>query len=220
MAYQIADDVHWCKANGRYVFLDLSADEYLALDHSGEIAFAAIMNGNLPDDASGSGIQRLLDDGLIEPSDQPKPTSAPAELSPPSFAISIVRGPKSGLQIILQALVCHLATVWKLRRATLGQAIALVPPSAPAQHALPADEILCSRVSAFAATSRLVSTQDQCVRSSIALIRFLNRFGYRPHLVIGVRMHPFRAHAWVQHGAVVLTGGLDDVLAFTPILVR
>jgi hypothetical protein len=65
-----------------------------------------------------------------------------------------------------------------------------------------------------------VSTQDQCVRSSIALIRFLNRFGYRPHLVIGVRMHPFRAHAWVQHGAVVLTGGLDDVLAFTPILVR
>jgi hypothetical protein len=40
-----------------------------------------------------------------------------------------------------------------------------------------------------------------------------------PSLVLGVRINPFAAHAWVQIGDRVLVGDYDQVRLFTPILV-
>jgi hypothetical protein len=38
-------------------------------------------------------------------------------------------------------------------------------------------------------------------------------------VVIGVRMHPFMAHCWVQRDEVVLSDDLDSVATYTPILI-
>jgi hypothetical protein len=51
------------------------------------------------------------------------------------------------------------------------------------------------------------------------MVRYLRRHQYFPDLVLGVRMMPFAAHAWVQDGDTVLNDTVDYVSAYTPILV-
>ena len=57
-----------------------------------------------------------------------------------------------------------------------------------------------------------------CLFDSLALVRFLSRYDLYPDWVFGVREEPFRAHCWVQAGAVVLNDHLDNVSGYTPIM--
>ena len=68
-------------------------------------------------------------------------------------------------------------------------------------------------------SKRLWSAENKCLPRSLALARALRRAGGTARLVIGVRLRPFAAHAWVQDGTVVVNDTLDHVLLFTPILV-
>ncbi len=83
----------------------------------------------------------------------------------------------------------------------------------------PINESASVILSSFMRTGRLMSTQDQCLSSSIALIDQLASAHLYPDLVIGVRMKPFGAHAWVQKDDTVLNDNIDTVLPYTPILV-
>lgn len=65
----------------------------------------------------------------------------------------------------------------------------------------------------------LMTAQDQCLRDSLTLVRFLARRGLYPTWVIGVKTRPFVAHSWVQSGRVVLNDSHDHVRAYRPILV-
>jgi hypothetical protein len=68
-------------------------------------------------------------------------------------------------------------------------------------------------------SKRLWSAENRCLPRSLALANALRNAGGAARLVIGVRLNPFAAHAWVQDGAIVLNDTLDHVLLFTPILV-
>jgi hypothetical protein len=68
-------------------------------------------------------------------------------------------------------------------------------------------------------SERLWSAQNRCLPRSLALASALRSAGGAARLVIGVRLNPFAAHAWVQDGTIVLNDTLDHVLLFTPILV-
>ncbi|ESQ84210.1 hypothetical protein AEAC466_10725 [Asticcacaulis sp. AC466] len=71
----------------------------------------------------------------------------------------------------------------------------------------------------YLASRRFISAQNECLRWSIAMVRYLRAYGYYPNLVLGVRMMPFGAHAWVQDGDTVLNDTVEQVSAYTPILV-
>jgi hypothetical protein len=61
--------------------------------------------------------------------------------------------------------------------------------------------------------------KDACLRNSLTLIEFLSRYRIYPTWAFGVRVGPFAAHSWVQHGSILLTDPVDHVKTFTPIMV-
>ncbi len=62
------------------------------------------------------------------------------------------------------------------------------------------------------------TARDACLLDSLALLRFLAANGVYAEWVFGVRTAPFRAHCWVQHGAVVFNDRPDRVRQYSPIL--
>jgi hypothetical protein len=58
----------------------------------------------------------------------------------------------------------------------------------------------------------------RCLFDSLVLSNFLSRKQIPCTFVIGVSTKPFRAHSWVQMGAVVLNDTAEHVQTFTPIL--
>lgn len=78
-------------------------------------------------------------------------------------------------------------------------------------------------VGAVAAYLRLrplmLTAHDRCLQDSLTLLEFLAAEGWHPNWVIGVATQPFRAHAWVQTGDLVLSDLHENVRRYTPILV-
>lgn len=62
------------------------------------------------------------------------------------------------------------------------------------------------------------AARDRCLFHSLALVRFLARQALFPTWVIGVRAKPWGAHAWVQHGQLLLDASPEQVCEYTPIL--
>jgi hypothetical protein len=58
----------------------------------------------------------------------------------------------------------------------------------------------------------------KCLFDSLTLTYFLSSYGVCPTLVFGVRVNPFQAHAWVQHGSYTLNTTPEYSRRFTPIL--
>jgi len=65
----------------------------------------------------------------------------------------------------------------------------------------------------------ILTAHDRCLQDSLTLLDFLAAEGWYPNWVIGVATQPFRAHAWVQTGDLVLSDLHENVRRYTPILV-
>lgn len=77
-----------------------------------------------------------------------------------------------------------------------------------------------SAVAAYLQLRPLMFTaHDRCLQDSLTLLDFLAAEGWYPNWVIGVATQPFRAHAWVQTGDLVLSDLHENVRRYTPILV-
>jgi len=81
-------------------------------------------------------------------------------------------------------------------------------------HAMLAAVASYMRLRPFALTSH-----DRCLKDSLTLVHFLASRGLFPQWVIGVRVHPFGAHSWVQSRGVVLNDLAERVRHYQPILV-
>ncbi len=64
----------------------------------------------------------------------------------------------------------------------------------------------------------LFTAHDRCLHDSLNLLGFLAAEGWFPNWVIGVATQPFRAHAWVQSGDLVVGDLHENVRCYTPIL--
>jgi hypothetical protein len=104
------------------------------------------------------------------------------------------------------------------------QRIARRIASLRAQHGAkavsPTSQPLRDAVAAYLRLRPLMLTaHDRCLHDSLTLLAFLGAEGWRPNWVIGVTTQPFRAHAWVQAGDLVLSDLHENVRRYTPILV-
>jgi hypothetical protein len=57
-----------------------------------------------------------------------------------------------------------------------------------------------------------------CLLHALSLARFLSNYNEFPELVLGVKVDPWGAHSWVQHGNFLLDTNPEKVCAFAPIL--
>jgi hypothetical protein len=57
-----------------------------------------------------------------------------------------------------------------------------------------------------------------CLLHALTLVRFLAHYDEFPQLVLGVKVDPWGAHSWVQHGNFLLDTNPEKVCGFTAIL--
>lgn len=64
----------------------------------------------------------------------------------------------------------------------------------------------------------LFSRNDRCLLDSLSLINFLRRYHVRASWCFGVRLEPFKAHAWAQDDHTIFDDMAANIHSFTVIL--
>lgn len=218
MAFRLREGVHYCVANGDLAFLDLKADRYFCLPKDQERILADWFDRGASAPCP-TALEPLVARGLIVgavESCQPSPVRVGA-------ASSDLAAPPGGSVIgQISAVLSRRSAVRELRTKPVSAIIASVraakAQAIQAHHVRPVAELMPD-LGAYLSSRWLMPTHDHCLSWSLAMIRFLACRHCYPDLVIGVRMRPFEAHAWVQEGSVVISDPIDSVRPFTPILV-
>jgi hypothetical protein len=220
MGWRLPEDLHWCVADGRIVFLDLAADRYFCLSERAEAAFArwAASTPNAEDDER---MHVLANQGLLVGDERATSLARRAAIEP--ACRDFMSGPNASPRLtdVLAAIASQLRSGAMLSLMGLGKAAsALQTRSVRRVRANPAsaDQRLREIVSAFAQSSLILPCVDRCLVRALALHAICCRNGIRALVVFGVRMDPFRAHCWVQLEGEVLIGDFEQVRLFTPLV--
>lgn len=222
MTLILAPGLSFCDAPGGRIFLDLVQDRYFCLGPAADAAFSAMVGSGKPDDEQRARLAALEQAGILvdDPFGAcPRPCRQPPLLASPLDEDDLVR--PSAARV--------LGTVWAIRRAKLslrwtslatvcGRITALKERHAQDLRRGRPDE-LARIAAAVAASGRVVDTLDQCLPCSIAVMRQCLAANIAAQLSIGVKLHPFGAHAWVAADGIVLTDRLELVRPFTPLLI-
>jgi hypothetical protein len=211
---QLQPHVSFAIVDDRPVFLDLRRDRYLALEGSAQSGFGTLCRGCVPDTPT---LARLLATGLFM--EGPKP----AELAPVRFPTAQKALPARPVQSLSLTEVVEIGfLLWRtrlaLRSRPLEQLIESCRRRARQNSCGLASDASVTIASRFRRARAWVPIKPSCLQDSLALHRWLGRFGAGADLVIGVKLYPFAAHCWLQAGDILLNDAPETVAAFTPIL--
>jgi len=213
---RLPDHVRFCEIGGQRIFLDLRADRYFGLPAAAEAAFAALLQEAGPQSSAELDALRrsgLLveapDGGPIEPTRHPAPASSLIEEADLPLGVNL----PVVAEVLLLVLRARCMVKRKRLEPDLGASRDLQPPR------LSQPERRDAAIGAFLRARRLIPIVPNCLYDSLALRRFLRRRSIDVDLVIGVKLHPFAAHCWIQDGTTVLNDSLGSVREFEPILV-
>lgn len=209
------DDIHFCVISGRAVLLDLRRNRYFALPAGAN----TLLLGLVGEQGSGTMPQTTLDrlmagvtgaDLILRaPKCLPAPTddraAAQAEASASLWLIAI-----AWLATIFAKLMVRLVPLSALLRGFERHAD---------RHTRPTSHNSTDRIgAAFRKLGLLIAHENNCLPLTLAFVWLCRLYGYHPTLIIGVRINPFSAHCWSQHGAIVLNDTCDRVRPYQPIL--
>jgi len=220
MSYRLRDEVYFCWADGRAVFLDARRDRYFCLAPSLERAFRDLCQHDTRLDADGA---KLSATGLLTACD-PKQLGVKSLLAPtPQRNIAdeaAIAGPSS-LPIKLEVGWTLAMAKIRLQRCTLLDTIQYLrrqKTAAPTPERTGLEPWLRAATD-FRAARRWVPIRPICLADSIALLQFLRRRRLAADLVFGVKLNPFSAHCWVQAEDVILNDHVEFAQRHTQILV-
>lgn len=222
MPLTLRADVHACVANGRVALLDLRADRYFGLPGPTDAAFQHLIDGDMLEPTAGDALQPLIRSGLLIEREASARTSRTPDLLPAAYSLAEFDGLRGALLPDIPALTARVCATARVRSRPLTEVVARVRRR-KAKRGTHRVSIACPsirmRIDGFLQTRRFLKTHDRCLPWSIAMVDHLAGVDCFPELVLGVKMKPFAAHAWVQSGDCVLSDPLDAVLPYTPILV-
>jgi hypothetical protein len=208
------DGVSFCVLDQRAIFLDIGRDRYFAISARQTDALVRALSGTSIVGSDEEQLQPLLTEGLLMVTDEPHRHLAPVALSPASSDFAVSRS--ANVCLVLLVLALQFRAHRALRRRGLASVVAeRARPSKRTLRRRPAEAI----AAAAHVSDRLVSAHERCLMKAIALFDLLALTGHRPALVLGVRDHPFTAHAWVQLEGRVVGDRLESIELYQPILV-
>ncbi|RDS85051.1 lasso peptide biosynthesis B2 protein [Dyella monticola] len=234
--YWLPEHVVVCTRLEGAVLLDLQKNRYYGLGRAESIALS-IFVANWPATAgspishnsqtAGNAVNRyiaaLLNSGLlcaIEPLRRVPSAQVATPLS--SIGEEIVG---IGRPSVAQVVTFFRAYRWARNHVrhssldTISRAVTMTRTSAERPGSMPSESDVVPLVSAFRILRPLAMTANgECLTHSLALLRFLARYGVFPTWIIGVRLRPWRAHSWIQMQERVLDSTPEKVCDFTPIL--
>ena len=222
MAYVLRGGLSFCIAGDRLVFLDLPSDRYFCLSPSIEADFRALIEGRTP---SGGIPKRLQSGNLLIPEEMANDI---ARCVAPAVTSELGGDPQDlTSRDVLAAIGWILRSRTELKLRGLATTIqhlidrkAVIERKLPIAAADAARERKLSRVAAsFRMASGIVGSHGLCLPWSLAIAHRLLSLGISPLLILGVRLTPFAAHAWVQVDAMLMNECRERTDVFTPILV-
>ena len=240
--YLLSPHSYACETGGYGVFLDLKHDKYTAVTSEDLRTLRTAVEGwtasptaitqpveHAPESVSPPSqeedvIQTLLKEGLLTAdASNGKPATQPLLQEPTTSLWEFPRPwPQFGRRDLRNFFSAWAATTLRLRALPIRYVVNRLREGDLHQRRQSASfEINKARVLTtihFALQPLFYSAKDACLRNSLTLVEFLAKYEIYPTCVFGVKMDPFAAHAWVQHGAVVLTDPIEHVKTFTPIM--
>jgi hypothetical protein len=215
--FQMPSHLFVCTVDGGHVFLDLAGDRYFRLPPAEEATFAALAEGRT-EEISPPRLDPLLRAGVVVHSPGGKPIAATAHPHPDASLAEGAGPPLPGrLMDVAEVAALVLAARRTVKRKALPKAFSSFrnDHAGRARRGRDRDRL----VGRFASARRFVPVGPNCLYDSLALRRFLCRRDVAADLVIGVKLHPFGAHCWLQDGTTVLNDALGGALGFKPVLV-
>lgn len=218
--FALRDNVYSAISNDRSVLLDLAADRYHALTADVDAAFRALMETGSVDERDQVRLTPLIKRELLVPAIKASFPKKSYPLPQLSF-LDIDERPRPTAKDVFDSVSIQIATMVSLKRRPLIELVAQLRRRKQAARRFeePRRDRMVQIAFAFTASERILPSHNQCLRRSLALACALNSKGFKVDFVIGVRMNPFGAHAWVQDSGTLLNDDLDVVRKFQPILV-
>jgi len=232
--YRLAPHVRGCQVDGQVILLDLRRCQYLGIPGANALALTQVVLDwpmrmaeppGVPttDEASaGRCIAALLRRDLLLPATTPAHRVKSADEATESLDSGTAPS-APGWQQLPRLCRAAMGAAWWLNRLSLADIATQVEAMRRRGPAAPRPSDPTELTTAVAAYTRLrpllFTAHDRCLHDSLSLIRFLAMQKLPADWVIGVRTRPFAAHAWVQHGNLVLNDAHENVRAYTPILV-
>lgn len=218
MRYALREGLSFCRVEDRLLFLDLPADRYFCLTRDAERSFAQLCDADWNSQDDDPRLAGFVRKGLLVRSDT---AQLPATCPAPHAASQSLAGttPPARASDTISAML-HLALA-PLELRTFGLAGALARAGHRKRRApgLEGAARIVRIAAGFEACNAIVSAHDRCLPRSLAIAHALTRTGARPELVLGVKLGPFKAHAWVQCEDMVINERVEVTRLFTPILV-
>ena len=221
MGLRLRVGLSFCAIGADFIFLDVAADRYFTLDAQASDAFSQVLRGDTLSGPARDGVNRLLRTGmLLQSDDMRRPAPAISHFSNVIDAGGVTASLHSAWDTA-QLIFTQLRVKRCLEQRNLAAALALADVAPKPLHAAPAQPLRIARViAARHRTTRLLSSQGQCLVLSIAMTRRLRQIAVPATLLIGVKLRPFEAHSWVQIDDMLVGEQADYIRNFTPILVR
>lgn len=219
MHLRLRDGLHFCKCAERIIFLDVHTDRYFALSGQVDLAFQAWIAGEVSTQEPGGHLNSLIGTGLLVPAPGEAKIGESSSLEPAKrdfYARVVGRVGVTGAKAFLLRYRARRSMRTQSFRAVLRD----VSDRKAALTSITNDAVgeISLACKAFGSTSWAFRARDQCVPESIAFHRLCLDRGVPATLVIGVKVNPFAAHCWVQHGDVVINDRMERIRQFTPIL--
>ena len=224
MIQHLNADISFCELDGRLFFLDIQNDQYFQLSRTLERSLLSHLEA--PDDTS-IDISGLVKYNLLSPTTAVPHNGSITGIALPSQSAVEMPYPdkRVPLDVVRDVFLVVAMMRWQLkvrRLKSMLQALSDYRKSATSplvenqaqscQHLLEA-AITFNRVRPY------VPIEMCCLIDSLSMVSFLAKRGLHAHLVMGVACDPFSAHAWVQHGPLVLNETVGMAQTYNPIRV-
>ena len=231
--YYLSPNIYACAVDDQVVLLDLQRDKYLAL--AADVSSALLPYIDLLSSREGvrqtdsepdlsTVLAGLAASGLLCTAQAAPPgCETPRPLSRPENAI-VLRPPfreRVGAHHAARYIASVVRAKSALRLRTLYRVVVTERRKAivtPARRRI-FDPACATRLCSVYSRLRVIATgPSECLFDSLALKLFLARYGVFPDWIFGVRLNPFGAHCWLQHGDTLVNDSLDTVRQFTPLM--
>jgi hypothetical protein len=224
--YFLAPHVHFCCRGDAFVFLDLKQDDYTLVNGNAATALQQLsLQGQLDNSRPelATAVKELLDGGLLttDRSAGKNICSTRAELAlEPLLDSETQMQPRLRISHLYRFIAaCTIASA-RLRWGRLENTVRAVERRKASCSPDTQFDIDKARelTAAFRTLRSLFPRNYLCLYDSLALLEFLSRFEIYPTWVFGIKLEPWAAHCWVQHGQFVFNEGVEEAAAYTPIM--
>ena len=225
MGWHLNEDISFCHLDARLFFLDVKRDCYFQLPRMLELSFLRYLES--PNDVDVDVGELVRHNLLTRTSTEGSWSSNGPDIASPNR--SVLETPCFGQRVSASAIrdvfikVCMMR--WQLRTWSLKSILRSlseyrrVHTPRVAVDVLEVQQDLAESAAAFNRVRPYVPIETCCLIDSMSMVRFLAKRGLHAHLVMGVACDPFSAHAWVQHGSLLLNETLGAAEAHVPIRV-